>query len=79
MIIFLEKIEENNQLLKYDLTHSFGAHLDTVVNQLTNYLFFPQFREIYDRRVPSFSRICKFENLCSDSCFSQRHSVLEQI
>ena len=69
--MFLEKIEENNQvLLKHDLTSSFGAHPDTVVNYLTTDLFYPQFREIYDRRVSSFS----VQNFCSDldSCFSQK-------
>ena len=40
MVIFLEKIEQNNQVLKlYELAFSFGAHLDTVVNYLTNDLF----------------------------------------
>ena len=40
MVIFLEKIEENNQVLKlYELTFSFGAHLDTVVKYLTKDLF----------------------------------------
>ena len=53
--MFLEKIEKNNKVLKYDRTPSFGAYLDKVVNYLTNDLFYPQFREIYDRRVSSFS------------------------
>ena len=72
--MLLEKIEENNQVLKYDLTSSFGAHLDTVVNHLTNDLFYLQFREIYDRRVSSFSIFWNFKNPCSDldSCFSQK-------
>ena len=37
--MFLEKIEENNQVLKYDLTPSFGAHFDTVMNNLDNKRF----------------------------------------
>ena len=49
--MFLEKIEENNQVLKHDLTSSFGAHFDTVVNNLTNDLFYPPFSEIYGRMV----------------------------